>query len=410
MNTRVRRVLLAHGLAAAGMGLPWPVLLVLVDLEGSPLLLGVAGAARLAPYVVLSWWSGRLADRRERARIVRLSLVARVVLLLMCAAAIAAGQTWLAVAAATLAIAAGTPAYPALAAGMPRLAGAATPRATSLLVTVEVSSFVVGPALGGLAVGRGPAPAAAVVGAVLCLGAALLFRGTVLPAPERVEPGHVAAAVLAHEGPGIWPLLRANRSARHALVVVAVVNGALSALGLALLELAEHVWETGEQGFGIATAVLGCGALVAPVLAGFRPMASARGCLLVMAGAIAAVGLLPASAAVVALAAVGAVSTCCENVATGVIQASVPDARRASVLGLADSLMVGAALVAAVTAPWLAGLLGAIPLVLAVAAGTAVLGLSQVRRPHDLGVTGSGGPLVPGRLVAEAAVWERAAG
>ena len=61
----VRRVITSHAFAAVGMGLPWPVLLLAVEQStSSQLLLGLAGAARLAPYVALSWLSGRLADRR----------------------------------------------------------------------------------------------------------------------------------------------------------------------------------------------------------------------------------------------------------------------------------------------------------------------------------------------------------
>ena len=146
-----RRVLVVHALSATAMSLPWPLLLVLVaDRTGSGVLLGLAAAARLAPYVLLSWWVGRLADRHSRDRIVRATLLARAGLLAVLVAAVAADATTLAVVVASLTVAAGTPAYPALAAGMPRLAGPDSPRATEVLVTIEVASFVVGPAIGGL--------------------------------------------------------------------------------------------------------------------------------------------------------------------------------------------------------------------------------------------------------------------
>ena len=53
-------------------------------------------------------------------------------------------------AATTLAVAVATPAYPAVVAAMPGVAGDQYRRATHLLVTIEVGSFVVGAALGGL--------------------------------------------------------------------------------------------------------------------------------------------------------------------------------------------------------------------------------------------------------------------
>ncbi len=375
MNRQVWRVIGSHAGAAVGMGLPWPMLLVLVEESTtSHLLLGLAGAARLAPYVALSWLSGRLADRRERARIVRLSLWARLGCLLACAGALAADSSTVAVLAATGAIIAGTPAYPALAAGMPRLAGPATARATSLLVTVEVASFVVGPAFGALFVGRLPAASVTGVGAILVGGSILAFGRIAMPAPEVTE------ACVA--GRGVWGLLRVNSSARHALAVVAVVNALLSVLGLLLLQLAHEVWASGDEGFGVATAVLGFGALGAPAFAHTRTMSSGRACLLTLAGVAAVFAILPGGpASLGSLAVIGAVAVCCENVATAVLQTSVPDELRASVLGLGDTVMVGAALVATVATPWLGVQLGPGTLVLLVAAGTGALALSWSSLP-----------------------------
>jgi MFS family permease len=366
----VRRVIASHAFAAVGMGLPWPALLLAVEESTtSQLVLGLAGAARLAPYVALSWLSGRLADRRERALIVRISLLARLFCLLAAAAALAASSPMLAVLAATGAIVAGTPAYPALAAGMPRLAGAATERATSLLVTVEVASFVVGPALGGAMVGRVPAAWVPIIGAVLVGVSILSFARISMPAPPPLGPDA--------DGCGVWTLLRREASARHALAVVAVVNALLSVLGLLLLQLAHDVWRSGDEGFGLATAVLGFGALGAPALAHTRAMRSGRACLLTLAGAAAAFAVLPGGpASLGALAAIGAVAVCCENVATAVLQTTVPDELRASVLGLADTVMVGAALIAALATPWLGVRLGPATLVLLVAAGAGLLALA----------------------------------
>ncbi len=370
MNRQVRLVILAHASAAVGMGLPWPVLLLAVEqASGSELLLGLAGAARLAPYVALSWLSGRLADRRERAHIVRLSLWARLGCLLVCGAGLAANQPLIAVIAATGAIIAGTPAYPALAAGMPRLAGRASGSATSLLVTVEVASFVVGPAVGGLFVGRMPPAWVAVVGSVFVMAGLLAFGRTAMPAPELP---------VAHDAPsGMWTLLRRNRSARHALAVVAVVNALLSVVGLAMLQLAHGVWGSGDEGFGLGTALLGFGALGAPAVSRLRPMMSGRGCLLALGGTAAVFGVVPGGwPALVALALLGAVAVCCESVATAVLQTAVRDSQRASVLGLADTVMVGAAMVATLITPWAGERLGPVTLILLVGAGAGAIALA----------------------------------
>ena len=156
------------------------------------------------------------------------------------AAALAAGQTWLALGAATVAVAVATPAYPALAAAMPGLAGRHTERATSLLVTCEVASFVVGPALGGLLL----APATRDLvpwAAVLCLVAAwLLFEGVRLPAPVAVVAPTRATGVLA--------ALRTSAVLRGAVAAVAVVNAVAASVGLALLPLAAVLGRRGARG------------------------------------------------------------------------------------------------------------------------------------------------------------------
>lgn len=383
MTSRAHRVVLSHACAAVGMSLPWPVLLVTVEATtDSATLLGVAAAARLLPYVALSWLSGRLADRRERARIVRLSLWARLLLLLGCAIALDAGHVALAVGCATGAVVAATPAYPALAAGMPRLAGAQVDRATRLLVTVEVSSFVVGPALGGLAVGHGSTGWSSLAGAVLLALAIGLFGRTPMPAPDAAPDPEGPRDALADVS--VVAVLRARREPRQALAVVVALNAVLAAVGLMLLDLALRVWGSGAQGFGHATAALGAGALLAPVLArwadrwGLRPLLVAVG---VMVAIVAVLPLgerglgdfgMPGTLAVLALVGAGAVAL--EARATTVMQNAVPDAARASVLGLADTAMIGGAMVAAMVTPTLAERLGPVSLTMAVGAGLAVVG------------------------------------
>ena len=61
------------------IGLPWPLLLVLVwdqygDGPHGAWIVGLAGAARMAPYVLLSWAVGSLGDHVRRDRLVRATL------------------------------------------------------------------------------------------------------------------------------------------------------------------------------------------------------------------------------------------------------------------------------------------------------------------------------------------------
>ena len=151
----VARQLASYAAASVAMSLPWPLLLVLAwdrygDGPHGPLVIGLVGAARMVPYVLLSWAVGSLGDRIRRERLLAATLVLRLVFLGVVAVAVSADRLALAVVAAALAIACGTPAYPTVAAAMPRLAGPAKRRATEVLVTIEVAAWVVGPALGGL--------------------------------------------------------------------------------------------------------------------------------------------------------------------------------------------------------------------------------------------------------------------
>jgi MFS family permease len=377
----VHRVLVGHGLAALAMSLPWPLLLVLVDdASGAGLVLGLAGAARMLPYVVLSWATGTLADRFRRDRIVRLTVAARAVLLTGTAVAVVQDRLLVAVLTATAAVAAGTPAYPALAAAMPGLAGPDRRRATDLLVTVEVASFVVGPAIGGLlltSATRALLPGAAVV---LSLAALVVLHGVHLPAPAGRSGGPALRSVLRATAAG--------SGVRRAIGTVALLNGVLAAVGLALLPLTE-----GTGGFGVATAALGFGALAAPLLwwCGRSSASRARAGLLVLTGALVLVpvvpGLLPT---LPALAVVGAAAVHVEGAATEAVQDGVPDAHRAGALGLTDSAMVGAALLGALVAPLLVGLLGATWFVALLAATCAAVALVPRRNVHTPAVATAG--------------------
>ncbi len=177
---------------------------------------------------------------------------------------------------------------------------------------------------------------------------------------------------------------------RRAIGTVALLNGVLAAVGLALLPLAR--W--GRGGFGVATAVLGFGALAAPLLwwcgrtSGSR---RARAGLLLLTGALVLVPVVPGLLLTLpALAVAGAAAVHVEGAATETIQDGVPDAHRAGALGLTDSAMVGAALLGALVAPLLVGLLGATWFVALLAASCAAVALVPRRNVHTPAVATAG--------------------
>lgn len=363
------RILLSHALAATAMGLAWPLLLAAVwEATDSALWLGLAGAARMAPYVLCSWWVGQFADRRSRSAIVRLTLWTRVVLLVLGGLAFHADRLTLAVILSALAVAVATPAYPALVSGLPKVEGARA-RTTEWLVTIEVCSFVVGPAVGGLLMG---VPELVFPLAVVGTGLGwALMRAVRMPAPVRLAP----------DGRTGWrPVLRASARVRRTLVLLSAVNFVLAGVGIALLPMATGDWArpwSTEAAFGAGAAVLGFGALGAPLLGRLGRGAVRRSMwgLGLMGLALLVLGLTPTVvAAMPVLALVGAAAVHAEGNATRHLQDLTPDDSRVSVFGFGDTAMVGAALIGSLFAPLLAGVLGPRLLVAALAVATVAAG------------------------------------
>ena len=389
------RVVVAHALAAVAMSMPWPLLIDEVwRRTHDDTLLGLTGAARLLPYVALSWLVARLADRFARSRVIRGTLLLRIALL--GAGALVSspvGTGWLgassaqtaSVILATAVVAAATPAYPAAAAGMPALSGDENDRWTQALVTVEVGSFVVGPALGGALVGRLSVAAVFGVAALSTVAALGLLRTVRMPRPGRSgaaagDPGATGAA-RAPGAPGAAfkrPALSAQ--AWCAIGVMVVLNAAMSGLGLLLVPLAETEW--GDlTAYGPAVAALGIGAAATPVIASALQLHTSGRSILWFVGATLMVGGSPGLAvATLPLVVAGGASVRAEALATEALQSAVPDERRAAALGIGDTAMVAAALVASAVAPHVTTMVGVRPHGVAVGLGVAASAALLARR------------------------------
>jgi hypothetical protein len=304
-----------------------------------------------------------VGDHVRRDRLVRATMAARLVFLALAAVALAGGHTGVAVVTAAVAVAAGTPAYPAIAAALPDLAGDRRARATEALVTIEVSAWVVGPAIGGLLLSQSLRPWTLPVAVGLAALGLALSIGISVPGPEERAPDAVAGM--------LREVLRC-RPALGALAVAGLLNLALTVTGVVLLPLSRDGWGTGAAGFGTATACLGFGALAAPVLARAVRLGCRPG-LGVLAAAVLAVAVSPVPwPALPMLALAGATAVVIESLLTGTLQDAVPDRYRAGALGLADTVMVGACLVGSLVAPSLARAVGARPALLLVAVTTVV--------------------------------------
>lgn len=379
LDAVTRRVIAAHTLAALAVALPWPLLLVLVDdRSDDPLLLGLVGAARMLPYVLLSWATARLADAMRRDLIVRATLVVRALLMVVAAVAVVTDHVWVAVGACTLTVAVGTPAYPAQVAAMPGIAGAQRRRATDLLVTIEVAAFVVGAALGGLLLRPATRDLLPWIPLVMTLVALAMIIRVSMPAPRRRHGQD--------QRPSPYAALRAAPAACRAIAVMAAVNFVIASVAIALLPLALHTWSSDAAGYGLAVGALGLAAFGAPLLRriGRTPEHSIRWSLALLACGLALVVPAPSlgwSLAPLLLAGAAAVGV--EAGATAVLQEHVVDEVRATVLGINDTVIVAAALAGSLVAPTAVDRLGGTALLGVLALAVAVVtAWARPRRNH----------------------------
>lgn len=370
----VRRLLGSHACSALAMSMPWPGLLVAVSQSThSASWLSATGAARMAPYVLLSWFAGAFADRPGRTRLVRRSAVSRAVVLAATVLLIGSGHVLAAVVSATLVVALGTPAFPAIAASLPRLTGDAGGRATGLLVTIEVAAFAVGASVGGLVLAVVPGTRSAIVSLtglsfVLAAAGALLLCG--LRLPDSVPGGGDTRR--SSIGVGVATCLRLltrTEPALRAVIAVVAANAVIGLMDVALLPMADSSWRSGPSAFGLATAALGLGALGGPAAGRLLGLTASRpGRALFVTGLpLALTGLAPAAGwALVPLVLAGAASVQVETGSTAAIQRYIPDHLQGSALGMVDGLMIGGGLLGAAAAPLLCRLGGA-PVVIVVA-------------------------------------------
>jgi MFS family permease len=307
----------------------------------------------MLPYVVCSWWAARVGDRQRRDRVVRATVLGRLVLLAAVPAAVALDQIAAAVVLAALAVAVATPAYPTLAAAMPDAAREDSARATDLLVTIEVASFVVGPAFGGVLLGV-PVLIAPLAIAGLLAALALLAGVRLAPAERRTS----------EQRGGTWAAVRASSPIRRSLVFLSLLNLVLAAVGVTLVLMARGTWTgwwTPDTAYGVASGALGFGALAAPSLArcGSTTWSRSRAGVLLLGAALAVVAVSPTVLwALLPLLLAGAAAVHAESAVTGVMQHEADDEVRASLFGVADACMVGAAMLGALAAPTVAAAAG----------------------------------------------------
>jgi MFS family permease len=380
------------------------LLVVVYRVSSDPVLLGVVGAARVLPYVLLSIPAGMAADRFDRRRILLATDLARGAIMLVLAYLVGTGGPLpVIVALAILATCFSTFFGPTIGAYLPSLVRDETELgpANSAWSSLDNLAFIVGPAIGGLLIAASSLEFAFVLNAVsFIVVAAVLWR---LPSPVRAVPtvaeGSAAvpeatvpgAETSAATGPGL--ALRPLAGLAVVDIVVGFVFGGLSVLTVVLA--VDHL-HAGEEGTGYLNAAIGIGGLVGAILAGILVVRPRLGIPLIGGSIGLGVGLVVLGAteallpALVAMAVASVGSLVVEVTSTTIFQRIVPDRIRGRALGAIATVSTLAYATGSFLLPVLAdpGRLGAAPVLAGSGALVVLAGIVGVALVGTAGIAG----------------------
>ena len=410
-NRPLTKLLGGEFVSAIGDWLYIVALLVVIYREtGDPLILGVFGAARTIPYIVLSIPAGIAADRYDRRIILLVTDLARGACML--------GMAWLVatdgpigglIALSILAACFSTFFYPAIGAYIPNLVADERQLgpANSAWASLDNLGFVVGPMLGGLLLAAGGTTFAFLINAAtFVVIAAVLWR---LPPSRNVRrdagplDDPADHGMRARDVPAP-PVARGRIASLVGIGTIRVVDYAIfGGVGMLTVILATDILQAGEAATGFLNAAIGIGGVVGALASGLLVLRrSLKGPLLlgalVLAAGAAALGVAHALvAAMVAIVAISAGHLVLEVIGATLLQRVTTDAVRGRAVG---SMM---------TLDSLAEAFGSLVfpiLVISLGAGF-VLGVSAVA---ILGVTLAGVALIGPALVRPESAFEATLG
>jgi MFS family permease len=346
-------------------------LLIVVYRESEDtVLLGIVGAARVLPYVLLSIPAGIVADRYDRRLILLITDVARGLLMLVLAWLVATNAPvgWI-VAVSIVAACFSAFFSPTIGAYLPSIVRdeAELGPANSAWSTLDNLAFIIGPGIAGLLIATTGLTAAFLLNAASFAVVTVVLWGLPSVRPAASEPQEEVEGASATNGaPSRSRQSFATIVRPIAGVTLADITGAFAFGGLGILTviLAVEQLGAGEEGTGFLNAGMGLGAVLGAVASGVVVAnAGLRTILLVgtlvFAVGLAVLGLVPSiGLAFVAMAIASAGSLLAEVVSTTIIQRLVPDAMRGRAIGTVDTLTILAYAAGSLALPVLAGELG----------------------------------------------------
>ncbi|MBA3234542.1 MAG: MFS transporter [Chloroflexi bacterium] len=397
-NRPLTRLLGGEFVSAIGDWLYIVALLVVIYREsGDPLVLGLFGAARVVPYIVLSIPAGIAADRFDRRLILLVTDLARGAAMLAMAWVVATGgPIWLLVVLSIVASSFSTFFYPAIGAYVPNLTEDERQLgpANSAWASLDNLGFVIGPVLGGLLVATGGVTFAFVINAATFLViAAVLWR---LPPSRNVNDPKAADAISAGEPAsaatdappadvgrmaGLPPLAPLVGIAMTRFVDGLIFGG----VGILTVILATDILQAGEAATGYLNAAIGVGGVAGALISGLLVLRRSLAVPLLGGAAAVAIGSLLLGfaevlvAAIVAIVFVSAGHLVLDVIATTLLQRVTTDAVRGRAVGAMMTIETAAEALGSLLLPvMVTGIGGIVVLGGAAALMVAVAGLALV--------------------------------
>ena len=333
------------------------LLIVIYEEAGDPLVLGIVGAARIVPYIILSVPAGIAADRYDRRLILLVTDVARgVVMVLMAAVVLLDGPVLAIVVLAIVATCFSAFFSPAIGSYIPALVRDESELgpANSTWSTLDNLAFIIGPAVAGILIGVGGLVLAFLLNAISFLVvAAVLWRLPPSRAGQGVDAGGETAAdgetTTAEPRPSLATIVRPVLAPFIALNVLGVTGAFVGGgLGVLTVVLAVDVLQAGDTGTGLLNAAVGIGGLVGAVVSTALVLGRRLAIPLIIGGVALAAGVAvlgqtsSLTVAMISLAALSAGGLLIEVVSTTLFQRIVPDAVRGRMLGAMETLAVAA--------------------------------------------------------------------
>ena len=363
-NGPLTRLFIGEFVSSIGDWLYLVALVVLVYQETqNAIVLGIVGAARLLPYILLSIPAGVIADRFDRRLVLLTSDLARAACMLVLAWIVAVGgPLWAVGAVAILAACFSTFFYPAIGALVPSLVRDEREfgPANSAWATLDNLAWIVGPAIAGLLLATGDLVLAFVLNAVsFTLIAAILWtlpshKPGAAPSPASgaaaTPPGDpTGASEAAPDDAGVESRVFLGRripssidvSALSGVVLIDLLTWfAFGGIGILIVVIATDVFHGGDAATGYLNVALGVGGTVGALLSAALVLRPRLGQVLLVGAAAFGAALVVLGIAgqfAIAFLAIAVISTgnlILDVARTTIFQRVVPDAYRGRLGGV----------------------------------------------------------------------------